>query len=326
MPYPQISLEQLPQGSSVTFNDSSFFNRGPDTPTLPTPAEVLARGGLEPHPKVEGMMIRRPAVFKDLGLLVKFGEAPRVTIAEGQCLWAVRHLLPEVPVPEIYGWTQENDYTFLYVEFIDGVTLNDRWGDLSPTEKDGVCEQLKTIVTHVHRLRQAPGDQFIGSYPLILVDASRINQPLGNINRGPLGDLVFTTTNLPPAGPFSSATELHDWMSEMRLSAAKAFRPDLDPADFPDPYREMLPDDSPVTFTHADLNPVNIMVSKESPYRVIAIIDWEQCGWYPAYWEFCKAEFSTELNSDWQVEYLPRVLNEPESTDGFNSYVGIFAP
>lgn len=70
-------------------------------------------------------------------------------------------------------------------------------------------------------------------------------------------------------------------MSEVRLSVAKAFLSDLDPADFPDPYREMLPDESPVTFTHADLNPVSIMVSKESSCHVIAIIDWEKCGWYP---------------------------------------------
>lgn len=24
------------------------------------------------------------------------------------------------------------------------------------------------------------------------------------------------------------------------------------------------------------------------PRRISGILDWEQCGWYPAYWEYCK--------------------------------------
>lgn len=162
--YPNISPHQLPQGSSVVFNTSSFFTRGPHTPKLPTPSEVLCRGNTE-HRIHKGINIRRPVIFKDLGLLVKYGEAPEVTIAEGQCLWAIRNFLPQVPVPEIYGWTQAQNFTFLYMELIDGVTLHDRWDTLTLTEKSGVCEQLKTIVTEIHHLRQGPDDQFIGRCP-----------------------------------------------------------------------------------------------------------------------------------------------------------------
>ncbi|KAL3608954.1 hypothetical protein FPOAC2_03965 [Fusarium poae] len=64
-----ISPEGLPQGSSITFYDSSFFKRGSETSTLPTPAEVLARPNFVPHG--ETMKIRIPAVFKELGLVVK---------------------------------------------------------------------------------------------------------------------------------------------------------------------------------------------------------------------------------------------------------------
>lgn len=161
----------------------------------------------------------------------------------------------------------------------------------------------------------------VGAYSHVL---GRFNRRLGNINRGPLGDMVLTSTTLPCAGPFSSVTGFHDWLSDMVKRPAKVHRPDLDLADIPDPYREMLPDDSPVTFTHADLNPVNIMVSKRSPCRVVAIIDWEQSGWYPAYWEFCKAEYTTELHSEWQTEYLPKVLDEPACVEGFYSYANAF--
>ncbi|PNP61593.1 hypothetical protein FNYG_13664 [Fusarium nygamai] len=289
-----LTPDRLPQGSSVTFYDSSFFKRGPEQPKLPTPSEVLARPNYVPHPRAEGMMLRQPAVFKELGLVVKHSDNANAIIREGQCLWAIHHLLPEVPVPEVYGWTQENGVTFLYMEYIDGITLRDRWGTLSAIEKDSVCEQLRSMVTKMSHLHQAPDDPFIG-----------------NINRGDVRDMVFTDTNFPPAGPFSSAADFHDY---------------LDPTSITEPYREMLPDDCDIHFTHADLNPVNIMVSKDSPCRVLAILDWEQSGWYPAYWEFCKAELTIEPHSEWQAVYLPKILDEPDCVESFYSYISSFAP
>lgn len=162
----------------------------------------------------------------------------------------------------------------------------------------------------------------------MLKDFIRINFRLGNISRGPLSDMVFTGTNFPPVGPFSSATELHDCMSNMFKWPAKVRQPDIDLADVLDPYRDMLPDDCAIHFTHADLNPVNIMVSKDSPCRVMAIIDWEQSGWYPSYWEFFKVEMTTKLGSEWQTEYLPKLLKEPDPDccEAFCSYVNSYAP
>ncbi|KAF5637190.1 phosphotransferase family [Fusarium sp. NRRL 52700] len=304
-----LTPDRLPQGSSVTFYDSSFFKRCPEQPKLPTPSEVLARPNYVQHPQAEDLKIRQPAVFKELGLVVKYSDNSDAIIREGQCLWAIRHFLPEVPVPEVFCWTQENGVTFLYMEYIDGVTLRDRWDTLSAIEKSGVCEQLGSMITKMSRLHQAPGDPFIG-----------------NINRGAVRDMVFTDTNFPPAGPFSSAAEFHDCMSDMFKRPATANDPDLDPASITDPYREMLPDDCPIQFTHSDLNPVNIMVSQDSPCRILAILDWEQSGWYPTYWEFCKAELTVELHSEWQTLYLPKILDQPDCIEGFYAYVCSFAP
>lgn len=318
---------RLPQGVSVTFYESSFFKRGPEQPKLPPPSEVLARPNYVQHPHAEGMKLRQPAVFEEFGLVVKHSDNSNAIIVEGQCLWAVRHFLPEVPVPEVYGWTQENGVTFLYMEYIDGATLRDRWDTLSAIEKDGVCEQLGSMVTKMSHLRQAPDDPFIGRYPYShFKDPSRPDWCLGNVNRGAVRDMVFTNTNFPPAGPFSSAAEFHDCMSDMFKWPATVNDPDLDPADLTDPYREMLPGNCPIHFTHADLNPVNIMVSKDSPCRVLAILDWEQSGWYPAYWEFCKAELTIDPDSEWQAVYLPKILDEPDCVEAFDSYVRSFAP
>jgi hypothetical protein len=55
--------------------------------------------------------------------------------------------------------------------------------------------------------------------------------------------------------------------------------------------RSGLPGAVPVFFTYADLTPINITLSSlESGQPVIvAVINWHQSGWYPAYWEACKS-------------------------------------
>lgn len=77
--------------------------------------------------------------------------------------------------------------------------------------------------------------------------------------------------------------------------------------------RHDLPDDERIVFTHADVHPSNIMVSSDenAPCRVLCLIDWEQSGWYPEYWEGCKVVFP---NSDhrWRKEFVPLILAEPK--------------
>ena len=41
-----------------------------------------------------------------------------------------------------------------------------------------------------------------------------------------------------------------------------------------------------IVFTHGDLDPRNILVEEG---HVTGIVDWEQSGWYPGYWEYVKA-------------------------------------
>ncbi|KAJ5920361.1 hypothetical protein N7516_011219 [Penicillium verrucosum] len=73
----------------------------------------------------------------------------------------------------------------------------------------------------------------------------------------------------------------------------------------------------PVVFTHDDLVPPNILLSPGANPVVAAISDWGQAGWYPAYWEYCKARrvrpnpkyFDEDLDEEWNTRYLPTVLD-----------------
>lgn len=98
-----------------------------------------------------------------------------------------------------------------------------------------------------------------------------------------------------------------------------------------DPFRHAgLPEDACITFTHGDLNPCNILVTPppsdgqqaKDDVRVVAIIDWEYTGWYPDYWEYCKAMFTVHWEDDWVVNGLPQVLDVKEKEErGWWEYI-----
>ncbi len=152
----QVSLSTIPSGDSVVFGSSSFFKGGRVSRTLPSPDEIrrtASPGRNSGRPA--------PALFPSLGLLVKYGRA--ITIAEGQSLWVIRKLLGHiVPVPEIYGWRTDGDETFIYMEHIQGDTLEKRWNTLTDEERADICCQLRKMVDSWRELRQGPPDDFVG--------------------------------------------------------------------------------------------------------------------------------------------------------------------
>ena len=62
-----------------------------------------------------------------MGLIVKYGADTTVTEAETQNM-VYKHLKGKVPVPEVFGWTEDGDQVFIYMSLIEGETLEQRWG------------------------------------------------------------------------------------------------------------------------------------------------------------------------------------------------------
>ncbi|KAH6886394.1 kinase-like domain-containing protein [Thelonectria olida] len=304
-PGPVISLSSLPSNASMTFKDSSFFVRnGPDA-KLPTPAEVWARSTAEAPKRF--MSFRKPLFYEDLGLVVKLGRDPEVTVAEGQCLWALRRL--DFPVPEIYGWEVDGEHTILYMELVKGVTVESRWETMSDAERVGFCGELRKILDRLRSLGQEAGHAFVG-----------------HINRTHLRCCSICNGVKPPAGPFPSVKAFHDWLSITIRTGLDQHWPGVKAEDIPDPYRRLVPDASAIVFTHGDLHRSNIMVSDESPCKVVALLDWEQSGWYPEYWEYMKAEYTADWRSEWVQKYVPMLLDRPgeDAMEGFESYARTF--
>lgn len=133
----------------------------------------------------------------------------------------------------------------------------------------------------------------------------------GSISRQPLLDYVFQFKQ--PAGPFKSIKAFNDWFSSL---------PQLDlPVEsrYNCPHRPYLPDTGTIKMTHADLHRGNIIISSTKPARVLAIVDWEQAGWYPDYWEYCKALYTCKYESEWRQDLVDRFLHP--RTDEFFSFI-----
>ena len=156
-----ISPASLPNGDNVTFLESSFFKKHGPRAKLPTPAMVRKESS---RPKnLPGTWAHKnwAVPFFSLNLLVKWGR--HITVAEGQCLWAIRKSLGEqVPVPEVYGWCRDGGNIFIYQQLIEGQPLEDVSDSLSQSDIVHLQRQLRKIVQSLHSLRQAPGNSFVG--------------------------------------------------------------------------------------------------------------------------------------------------------------------
>lgn len=137
---------------------------------------------------------------------------------------------------------------------------------------------------------------------------------IGHIGGQPLSDVIFDSSFVKPPGLFPNVSAFHDYFStDFGLSKDLGVHP-------PHEFRHHLPDQDSIVFTHADLHPSNILVSTGRNPRVVSIVDWHQSGWYPAYWEYCKARWTSRIGGEWKAEYLPMFLDRHDCYDYFDYF------
>ncbi|KAL1297356.1 hypothetical protein AAFC00_004897 [Neodothiora populina] len=284
---PHLDILTLPDisKSDMDLVDSSFF-QSDDSPKreLPTPASILEKGG------DQGVSVIK---IPDLNIAVKIDQATYLRLEEAQTMCAMRQMFPngEIPVPEVFGWRRYNGQVFIYMSLIHGETLRVAWPSLTEDNKLSIQSDLRQIIMRLRRITQ---------------DAPPV---IASVNRGTVQDRFFKTDY--EAGPFFNIKSFNDWV----FAAATRQRPGpegISGLDLPEMYRNLLPDTGSVYFTHGDLTLGNIMVSKKSGYQTIeAIIDWEQAGWYPEYWEYGKMCYGVEVSHEWRTEDWPDKIVEP---------------
>jgi hypothetical protein len=116
----------------------------------------------------------------------------------------------------------------------------------------------------------------------------------------------------PPPGPFPTVAAFHDYFVSMAVTVSQSRHARAGCGQVRYTPHHLFPEDVPVVFTHGALHPRNITISAGPNPRVMAILGWEQAGWYPAYWELCKARWECSRRQgleDWEAKYLPWILD-----------------
>jgi hypothetical protein len=161
---PVLCEDVLPSATGdVDFRDSAYFTRKPDLPSI---ADVRAAAACQHSAGKNERWCPPPVLFPESGLIVKYGLG--VTLIEGQYLRAIRRLFgDQVPVPEVYGWKQEKDEVFIYMELVQGVTLRECWDTFSDDDKITICQELGRMISLLRTLKYGDCEPFIGASTIV---------------------------------------------------------------------------------------------------------------------------------------------------------------
>ncbi|CRK04388.1 hypothetical protein HYQ45_012869 [Verticillium longisporum] len=270
---------------------------------LPTNEEIEA--ATDEFPSIFDSNARRTVLVKDI-FVVKYG--PFVFENEGHALMLLQsQCANEVPAPHIYAMYRENDKLYLVMEYVPGTQLSDLWPSLSEDEKTPIVHQLRHVCDRL-RMLSSPGYY-------------------GGVYGGPIQHRYFMSVEKDPrvTGPFTKEEDVnralilrsrgywascgeHGWMN-----------------DFFERHLSTVLSGHASVFTHSDFQRKNIIVREEPRlaaegdtgtrrFKVAAVLDWEDAGWYPSYWAFASCFSYFDWCDDWG-EKVERILDPyvPES-------------
>lgn len=158
----ETSLHESSHNTTKIIIESSFFREN-QASTLPTPGEVRAINNASGGFFCTNFRRPRPVRFPSLGLIVKYGSDITVTEAETQIMLHTQ-LKGKVPIPEVFGWTEDGGQIFIYMALIDGETLEQRWAALNEEERVAVCRQLNGMVKAWRALEKRDQTLYVGKY------------------------------------------------------------------------------------------------------------------------------------------------------------------
>ena len=162
-----------------------------------------------------------------------------------------------IRVPHVYAIETASDgRRGIVMDYVEGDMLKHVWQSLGDEEKASVKRQLREVLATMQSL--APPSGHIG----------------GPRPGDPIRDTRIMTTATAPA--VKDEQGFNDYLLNAVFRAA--------PPYLRTAFADVLRTDHRVVFSHNDLTPRNIMYKDGT----ITIIDWQDGGWYPEYWEYVK--------------------------------------
>lgn len=185
-----------------------------------------------------------------------------------------------IPVPAVIS----SDWDRITMEYVEGQTLRQAWPILTPEQRAGILDQLRGYLAQLQALTYVTSSGSGSSSS----ESPSPAPPIGRLD----GTGVILPTIMPRGGgPFATTADLHAWlvMPPKGLPAESTY------------WRQVTAHlgatEYPVVFTHGDIAARNILVRDG---RIVAMLDWEYAGWFPAYWEFVFTLRGLD-NIDWET-------------------------
>lgn len=218
-------------------------------------------------------MFNRKVVLHPDNTVVKSGK--RIAMGEADALRVAA--LAGIPVPAIHDThTTPDGQVQIRMGYVQGQSLDTLWPEMSVDQKTDIARQLRVIVDKMRSV--APPGNLISA-----CDGSEIRDTR-----------VHFTYHSPPCQDEKA-------FNEFLLSGLYEDTPSL----VREALSRRLRTDHRIVFTHCDLTPRNILVQDG---KIQGLVDWEDSGWYPEYWEYVKF-FQRTADKDWK-QYAEEIFSE----------------
>jgi aminoglycoside phosphotransferase (APT) family kinase protein len=209
-------------------------------------------------------MFHRRVVLHPDGTVVKSGK--RIAVGEAEALRVAAQA--GIPAPRVLGTESTPDGQSIRMSHIPGQTLDTLWPSMTVDQKRDMAQQLGVIVQQMRSV--VPPENLIGA-----CDGTEIRDTR-----------VQFTYHSPPCRD-------EEGFNEYLSAALQSHTPPL----VREALVRRLRTDHRVVFSHCDLAPRNILVQDG---RIQGLVDWEDSGWYPEYWEYVKF-FQRAADKDWKL-------------------------
>lgn len=214
--------------------------------------------------KVLHKMFNRKVVLHSDGTVMKSGK--RIVVGEADALKVAARA--GISAPQVLDTVSTSDGHSIRMSYIPGQSLDTLWLDMTVAEKRELAQQLRAIIQQMRSI--APPGNFIGA-----CDGAEIRDTR----------LQFTYHS----PPCRNEEALNDYLS----AALQGHTPPL----VKEALVRRLRTDHRIVFSNCDLAPGNIIVQDG---KIHGLVDWEDSGWYPEYWEYVKF-FQRPADKDWKL-------------------------
>lgn len=218
-------------------------------------------------------MFNRKVILYSDSTVVKSGK--RVAKGEADALRVAAQA--GVPAPSVHRVHSTPDgQGHIRMDYIQGQRLDELWPDMSAEQNKDVVRQLRAIIEKMRSV--APPPDFIGA-----CDGTELRDTR-----------LHFTYHSPPCRD-------EEAFNQFLLSALYEQTPPL----VRDAFSRRLRSDHRIFLSHCDLTPRNILVQDG---KIQGLVDWEDSGWCPEYWEHVKF-FQRTADKDWK-QYVADIFPE----------------